>query len=688
MIEKIKKRDGSIEEFNSEKINNAILKAMGEKAKKDKAEKITKQVVKILEEHYKNVLPGVEDIQDLVEEQLIKNGMADVAKSYILYRQKRQEYREFKTIFGIRDELKLRPNALTVLANRYLLKNEQGDITESTANLFLRTAKTVAQAERNYTKSTRKIEEEYYKAMTNLEFLPNTPTLMNAGTPLGQLSACFVLPIEDDLQKIMKTCTDMAVIHQSGGGTGFSFTKIRPEGDIVKSTKGTASGPVSFMQIFDVTTNIIKQGGKRRGANMAILKYNHPDILKFITAKETKGKLENFNLSVAVTEEFMKAAAEKKEIPLVNPRNGKTTAKVNASDLLDLIARSAWQTGDPGLVFIDEINKTNPTKKIGEIESTNPCGEQPLHPYESCVLGSINLDKFVKNKKPQWKNLSAVIKTAVRFLDDVIDVNKYPLPEIEQATKANRRIGLGVMGFAEMLIQMDIQYDSPRAVKFAEQLMKFISEEAKKTSIELGKQKGNFPNFEKSEIKGKNMRNATLTTIAPTGSISIIAGTSSGIEPLFAVSYVREALGGMHLLEVNSLFEQIAKEKGFYSRELMMKIAKTGKVTGIKEVPKKIQQLFRTALEIKPEDHLKIQAAFQKYTDNAVSKTINLPENTTPTDVKKIFLLAHKLKCKGITIYRYGSKEKQALYIGKAPDERVKAGSEYAGGNPCNECAH
>jgi ribonucleoside-diphosphate reductase alpha chain len=588
-------------------------------------------------------------------------------------------------------------NAIQVLKNRYLLKDKKGKIIETPEGLFRRVARAVAKIDKKYKQNPKKSEKEFYEVMFNKEFLPNSPTLMNAGTPLSQLSACFVLPIEDDLVSIMDSVKYMAIIHKSGGGTGFDFSKLRPTGDIVFSTKGIASGPVSFMKIHDVSTEVVKQGGKRRGANMGVLDTIHPDILTFINAKSNEGELKNFNISVKITNAFMNKVTKNQSYNLVNPRTKKVVGKLNAKKVFDSIIQSAWKTGDPGLVFIDEINRRNPTPALGKIESTNPCGEQPLYSYESCNLGSINLAKFIKNKKVDWSRLKRVVSIAVHFLDNVIDTNKYPLPRIEKMTKANRKIGLGVMGFAELLIQLNLPYDSKQAVAFAEKLMKFISTQAREASINLAKTRGSFPNFKKSiwAKKYKRIRNATLTTIAPTGTISIIAGCSSGIEPLFAVSYMRDVLDGTKLIETNPYFEKIAKEHSLYSKEIMNKIAMTGSVRGIKKIPLNLKRLFQTALEIKPEWHVRLQAAFQKYTDNAVSKTINFPKTAKTSEVRKAFLLAWKLKCKGITVYRYGSKPEQVLYVGTTikrrkgkPVKYISAESDYAGGCPYPYCPH
>jgi len=696
-ITKIRKRDGRVVRFNQNKITNAILKAITAVGAKDGklAKAISNEVVRILNKRFVGQIPTVEDIQDLVVETLVRVNLKQIARAYILYRQKRAEKRAIKLI-GIKPELNLSINALVVLQKRYLLRDKKRRIVETPSQLFMRVARAIAAADRLYGDDAKKTEKNFYEMMAKQEFMPNSPTLMNAGTPLGQLSACFVLPIEDSLDSIFKAIDDMAMIQQSGGGTGFSFSRLRPKGDIVRSTKGVASGPVSFMTVFNRATEVIKQGGKRRGANMGVLAVDHPDIVEFITAKTKPGMLENFNISVAVTDKFMRAVKLNKKYPLINPRTGKAVRMESAKKIWNLIIKTAWQIGDPGVLFIDEINRRNPTSHIGKIESTNPCGEQPLHPYESCNLGSINLSKFVKNGEIDWTRLREVVHRAVHFLDNVIDVNKFPIPEIEEMTKANRRIGLGVMGWADALILLGIPYNSERALKLAERLMKFISDEAHKKSVELGKTRGSFPNFKGSlwQKRGyKYMRNATCTTIAPTGTISIIAGCSSGIEPLFAVSFIRNVLEGARLLEVNPIFEKIAKEQGFYSAELMLKIARSGSVQKFKKIPARIRRLFVTAFDISPEWHVRMQAAFQKYTDNAVSKTINFPHNAKIADVRKAYELAYKLKCKGITIYRYGSKPTQVLYIGEIETKKkphapslTYAPPEYAGGCPTPTC--
>ncbi len=698
MVNEVRKRDGRLEAFDQRKITVAISKALAEvrgrgggEGRGDQAasEGLSAQVVATLNERFPKNAPTVEEIQDLVEDTLIRNGYGDVAKAYILYRNRHAVMRDYKRFFGVADDLKLGVNAIKVLQRRYLRRDSKGEVVETPSQMFRRVAHAVALPDRRYGAESHvtDAEEKFYAMMANLEFLPNTPTLMNGGTELGQLSACFVIPIEDSLESIFDAVKATAIIHQSGGGTGFSFSRLRPRGDFVKTTGGVASGPVSFMKIFDVTTEQIKQGGRRRGANMAVLSVYHPDIFDFVTVKSTTNLLTNFNLSVAVDDAFMKAVECGGEVDLINPRNKKIARRVSAKELFSLIVMKAWETGDPGLIFIDEINRHNPTPRLGRIESTNPCGEVPLLPYESCNLGSINLSKMVVKGRMDWKRLERTVQDAVHFLDNVIDANKYPLKEIERMTKGNRKIGLGVMGFAEALIKLGIRYDSQQAAAFARKTMRFVEDSSHEQSARLAEERGSFPNFKGSswEKEGRRrMRNATTTTIAPTGTISIVGGCSSGIEPLFAVSFIRDVMEGTRLLEVNPLFEEMARKRGFYSTELLMKIAQTGSVQGMEEVPPDVRSLFVTALDISPEWHVRIQAAFQEFTDNAVSKTINIPNEASPDSVRDSYLLAWKLKCKGITVYRYGSKLQQVLYIGsleKSPDDKhVVADSEYAGG--------
>ncbi len=568
----------------------------------------------------------------------------------------------------------LTQNALKVLQQRYLLRDEAGNIIETPEEMFRRVAKTIASAESLYGGNPQEWEEKFYTLMTDLRFLPNSPTLMNAGKDMGQLAACFVLPVDDSMNSIFDTLKNAALILQSGGGTGFSFSKLRPKADIVRSTGGIASGPVSFMKIYNTATEVIKQGGARRGANMGILRVDHPDILDFIKAKKTEGELTNFNISVAITDIFMDALKNDGEYELINPRSKSVVSRAKAKIVFDAIVESAWETGDPGIVFIDRINRANPTPHIGTIESTNPCGEQPLLPYEACVLGSINLSKYIKSSKfiptksgqssrIDYDSLFRDIKIAVRFLDNSIDVNKYPIPAIEKMHKGNRKIGLGVMGWADMLISLGIPYNHKKAFRLAGELMRFIRDTARQASAELAESRGVFPNFKGSIYDVAMMprvRNATTTTIAPTGTLSIIAGCSSGIEPLFALAYKRLILD-TEFYEINDYFFKIAKERGFYSEELKEKVMVKGYLRGIKEVPKEIKRLFKTAHEIPPEDHIEMQTSFQEFTDNAVSKTINMPYRSKKEDVAKAFLLAYEKGCKGITIFRYGTVRKGTL---------------------------
>lgn len=572
----------------------------------------------------------------------------------------------------------LTQNATTVLEKRYLRRDANGKVLETPADMFRRVADTIAAPDRKFDRKADvgALSDIFFKMMTNFEFLPNSPTLMNAGRPLGQLSACFVLPVGDSMEEIFDAVKFTALIHKSGGGTGFSFSRLRPANDVVSTTTGISSGPLSFMRVFDIATETIKQGGTRRGANMAILRVDHPNIMDFIMCKADQKHLNNFNISVGMTEKFMQAVERDEEYNLINPRDKKVCGSLNARKVFQRIVKQAWENGEPGIIFLDRLNRDNPTPHIGEIESTNPCGEQPLLPYESCNLGSINLGRFVKDGSIDWKKLRETVHNAVHFLDNVIEANNYPLQQIHDMTHANRKIGLGVMGWADMLIMLGVPYSSDEGVKLGKKVMKFINDEGHIASQELGKKRGSFPNFKGSTFDRKGaspQRNSTVTTIAPTGTISIIANASSGVEPLFAVSYIRTVMDKNVLVEVNPLFEKIAKERGFYSEELMKKIAEHGTVHDITEVPADIRGIFVTAHDISPEDHIQMQAAFQLSTDNAVSKTVNFPNTATIDDVEKVYMLAYESGCKGVTIYRDGSRDEQVLSTGKKEEPGATA---------------
>jgi ribonucleoside-diphosphate reductase alpha chain len=565
---------------------------------------------------------------------------------------------------------RLSPNALTVLRLRYLKKGASGKPSETPAQMFRRVARNIAEAESLYGAAPRRcarVAETFFDMMSRLEFLPNSPTLMNAGRDLQQLSACFVLPVEDSLESIFDAVKHQALIHQSGGGTGFSFSRLRPKNDPVATTNGIASGPVSFMRIFNKTTEIIKQGGARRGANMGVLRVDHPDILEFIDVKRDPAELTNCNLSVGLTDAFMRALERHRPYVLVNPHTGRRVARLEADAVFERIADAAWRTGEPGVLFLDTINAQNPTPHLGLIEATNPCGEQPLLPYESCNLGSINLGRFVtgipRRPRIEVERLGMCVRTAVRFLDDVIDMNRYPLPAIEAITKGNRKIGLGVMGFADLLIKLKIPYDSPEALTTGKNVMRFVLEQARAASAELASERGVFPNWKGSrhESEGHRLRNATVTTLAPTGTISIIADCSSGIEPLYGVCFTRHVLEDVRLTALHPLFVEQARAAGIYSERLARRVAAHGSIQEFREIPAEIRSLFRTAHDITPEHHVRMQAAFQEYSDSGVSKTINLSATASKKDVASAFLLAYRLGCKGVTVFRTGSRDKQVM---------------------------
>ena len=666
-------------------------------------EQLTAQVIKRLEKskplpEVEQPLPGMEDlvpksrrsqkqlpsgseIQAIVKEILASKEKESVEKEEV--KPMAEPTTQVKPEVQLTSDIKLTENALRVLERRYLKKDSQGQVIETPQEMFRRVARAVASAELVYDPGAdvKAWEERFYRLMMGLEFLPNSPTLMNAGRELGQLSACFVLPVDDSMESIFDAVKYTALIHKSGGGTGFSFSRLRPETDRVGSTGGVASGPVSFMRAFDTATDVIKQGGMRRGANMAILNVDHPDIEKFIMAKGDPALFTNFNLSVAVTAEFMEAVKAGTDYDLVNPHTSEIVAKLNAREVFDKIVDMAWRTGDPGVVFIDRINRDNPTPNLGKIESTNPCGEQPLLPYESCNLGSINLARVLWTTdgtvEIDYPRLAGIVRDAVRFLDDVIEVNKFPLEQIDEMSRRSRKIGLGVMGFADMLIELGIPYDSEKAMEVATGIMRFMSEEACKASVELAEERGVFPAFSGSVYDvpgGPRVRNATRTTIAPTGTLSIIAGCSSGIEPLFALSYVRNILDGDQLVEVNPYFEEAARKEGFYSEELMQQLADGARLGEVEGVQDKIRRLFVTAHEISPEWHVRMQAAFQKSTDNAVSKTVNFPREATREDIARVYTLAYDEGLKGITIYRDRSRDAQVLTTGRVDTTEKAAG--------------
>lgn len=702
-VTQIRKRDGRIVKLDPNKITKAILKAAESVGGTDieLAKKNSEKVIEgINKEFMGRRIPNVEDVQDMVEKTLIKEGHAKTAKAYILYRHERHEIREQKELIGVEDDVKMSLNAIKVLEKRYLLKDDTGRVIETPRGLFKRVASNIAQADKKYNDfDPKKSEKEFMEMMIDMDFLPNSPTLMNAGKSLQQLAACFVLPIEDSMEGIFESVKNTALIHQSGGGTGFSFSRLRPRNDMVISTKGQASGPLSFMNVFDAATETVKQGGTRRGANMAILRIDHPDILDFIVAKEKMDVLNNFNISVAITEKFMKAVIDNDNYDLINPRNGSVIKTLSAKRVFDLMVTMAWKNGEPGIVFIDRINKDNPTPHIGEIESTNPCGEQPLLPYESCNLGSINLAKHVKDNDVDWDKLKKTVHKAVHFLDNVIDMGKYPIQKIKDMVHSNRKIGLGVMGWADMLILCNTAYNSEEGIRMAEKVMKFINDESKNASVELAKTRGVFPNFKGSIFDkegGLKVRNATTTTIAPTGTLSILGNCSSGVEPLFAISFIRNIMDNTEMLEVNPIFKMKIKEAGLYSDALMRMIAKKGTIQHIDNIPDKMKKVFVTSHDIVPEWHVRMQAAFQRHVDNAVSKTVNFPYYATTSEVEEVFMLAYKQGCKGITIYRDGSRDSQVLNIEKVnkepkkekpkeeKEEKLVVSSTFAGG--CTTC--
>ena len=584
--------------------------------------------------------------------------------------------------------VKVNDNAKTVLAKRYFRKDGEGNPLEDATAMFWRVASAIAAEEAKYEKSpftVEKLAREFFDLMTENRFLPNSPTLMNAGTDLGQLAACFVLPVGDSMEEIFDSVKNAALIHKSGGGTGFSFSRLRQKDARVGSTGGVASGPISFLRIFNTATEQVKQGGTRRGANMGILRVDHPDIIEFIRAKERDGELNNFNLSVALTEKFMQAVEKDEEYALVAPHTGETKMTMKAREVFNLLVRKAWESGDPGIIFLDRINRDNPTPKLGDIESTNPCGEQPLLPHEACNLGSINLALMYKPGEDHdidWKELKRVVRLSVRFLDNVIDASRYPLPSIQEMVETNRKIGLGVMGWADLLYQLGIPYDSQEALSLAERVMKFVQDESKAASKMLAKERGPFPAYKESVYGDRNLgpyRNATTTTIAPTGTLSIIGGCSSGVEPLFALSFARHVMDGERLVESNPYFEEALKESGSWSQKLMEEVSQKGSIQKMDYLPEDLRRVFVTAMDIKAEWHLKMQAAFQRHTDNAVSKTVNLPGSATMEDIYSIYWMAYEQGCKGVTVYRDGCKATQVLCTGESGQDKAVVGGAKPG---------
>jgi ribonucleoside-diphosphate reductase alpha chain len=677
-LSSVRKRDGSRQPYDRGRIVSAVDEARRAIGSPDEqlAARVTDRVEEALAPREDS---SVEEIQDAVESALIALGASEVAKAYIVYRRGRADVRRAAGALGVRDDLKLGLDVVRVLEARYLRRDAEGRVVETPRELFARVARAVARAELAFggEAGERQYREEFAGALCARAFLPNSPTLMNAGTPMGQLAACFVLPVEDSIEGIFGALGSMAKIHQSGGGTGFSFSRLRPRGDTVRSTGHAASGPVSFMRVFDATTDVIKQGGRRRGANMGVLRCDHPDVMEFVRAKADARSLQNFNISVALTDAFVAAAARGEEHQLINPRTNTSYGTADASAVLDLIASSAWEGGEPGVLFLDTINRGNPTPRIGPIESTNPCGEQPLLPFESCVLGSVNLAACLtrsgERTEVDWPELERLVRLGVRFLDDCLEVTNFPLDEIAHATRRTRKIGLGVMGFADMLYELQVPYDSDEGVRHADRLMRFIAEKAVAASRDLAAERGVFPAHEASSWGGRGipMRNASVTTIAPTGTLSLIAGTSSGIEPRFALVGLRTLLAGSRMLETTPAFERALERLGADAEPILARVARTGSVRHTEEVPERIRRVFATALDIAPEWHVKMQAAFQRHTDNAVSKTVNVPTGASPGDVRRIFVLAHELGCKGITVYRNGSRRGQVLSVrsGAALDE-------------------
>ncbi len=689
-VQRVRTKEGALNEFNIFTLTDSIFKAAQSVGGQDRA--LSLSLAKEVEERLAvasgetNGTVSTEvstlQIQEIIEQVLMERGHHKTAKAYILQQHtsttppqqqsgQQQGVEQPRSHDYIADEsLQFSGQAIRILERRYLRLDEQGNVVETPKEMLWRVALNIAFADRFYGAEEEEVNstaEKFYKLMAELCFLPNSPTLMNSGTKFQQISSCVVLPIDDSMESIFSSLRDAAMIHQRGAGTGFSFSRLRPKGDAVKRQLGVAAGPVSFLHVYDSALDSIKQGGVRPGANMAVLRVDHPDIIRFIESKRDKKSLKNFNLSVAITDSFLRAVEEDREYYVVHPRSGKYVGRLRARDVFSMITQNAWKTGDPGLLFIDEINRKHPAKHLGEIETTNQCGEAPLLPYEGCVLGSLNLNRFIDEEKREllWEQLRQAVHTAVHFLDNVIDMNNYPKPEIEQQTKNTRKFGLGIMGFADVLFKLHVKYDSEQGLEIADQLMSFIRNAAYEQSMNLALQRGVCPAWNGSDHQrqGRKMRNMTCLSIAPTGTISILADASPSCEPLYALSYHKTVLGDTELIYVNKTFESVAKEQGFYSPELIRKVARSGSIQQCLEIPQKVRDIFVTAQDISPEWHIKMQATLQKYVDNSISKTINFPRTATIKDVENAYLLAWKAKCKGITIYRDGSYEDQVMNI-------------------------
>ncbi len=681
----IQKRDGSIVAFSPDKITQAIFKAFqvtkevgDDKKSLSESQRLTPIAIDLFTQTINGEIPSVETMQDVVEKVLMAAGYYHTAKAYIIYRTQRQEEREAKDTIGVKDDIGLTLNQLKVLESRYLKHDIDGNIIETPRQLFARIAHAVAQ---NEAKDKSKWEENFLQTFLNFEFIPGGGYLRTAGTDNPMFANCFVLPVEDSMEGIFDSVKYMALIQQKGGGTGFNFSALRPKGDLVNTSGGFSSGPISFMKVFDAATRQVMQGGFKRGANMGILNIDHPDILDFITCKSEENEVSNFNISVGVSDKFMKAVLNDKDFDLINPRNGQVVQSLSAKSLFNQIVTLAWRTGDPGIIFLDTINRANPViDTLGPMIATNPCGEQPLHPFDVCNLGSLNLSSFYNSQSNSvnWQHLDEVVRLAVRFLDNGVDVSSYPVSQVKKMAQANRRIGLGIMGWADLLYKLEIPYASPEAFSLAEKVSHFIYSISHNESEKLAEEKGVFPNWKGStyEQKGVKQRNLAITTIAPTGTISMLANCSSGIEPVFLLSYTKNVVDEEGLYYVNPVFEaklkQEIKDEDLY-QVIINKILKTGSCQKIKEIPAKLRKIFITAHDISWQDHVAMQAAFQRWTDNAVSKTINLPHDASITEVEEAYLKAWQLGCKGITIYRDGSKSFQILEVNKASQNLTQA---------------